>query len=108
MPAECPCCNRTVERLYTCPDCETDYCSNCQPPSTHGCDALPDDPEGGCPKCSHTNAEVDRIATAGDGASKLFDIQNRSFKTVSCTNCGYTEFYRSDTGTSNALDVFLG
>jgi predicted nucleic-acid-binding Zn-ribbon protein len=69
-------------------------------------DTLADD--RGCPKCGHTDAEVDKIATTGGGLSKLFDIQNRGFKTVSCTNCGYTELYKSDAGSSNLVDVFLG
>jgi predicted nucleic-acid-binding Zn-ribbon protein len=64
--------------------------------------------ESGCPKCGHTDAETDKIATSGGGLSKLFDIQNRGFETVSCTNCGYTELYKSDSGTSNIVDVFLG
>ena len=68
-----------------------------------------DDMDGrGCPKCGHTDAEVDSIAAAGGGLSKLFNIQNRGFQTVSCTNCGYTELYQSDVGTSDLLDVFFG
>jgi len=67
-----------------------------------------DTDDSGCPKCDHTEAEVDKISTTGGGLSKLFDIQNRGFKTVSCTNCGYTELYKSDAGSSNLLDVFFG
>lgn len=61
----------------------------------------------GCPKCGHDDAEVDEIATTGTGASMLFDIQNRRFSVVSCTNCGYSEFYRS-TDAGVILDLFLG
>jgi predicted nucleic-acid-binding Zn-ribbon protein len=64
--------------------------------------------DSGCEKCGHDEATVDKIATSGGGLSKLFDIQNRGFQTVSCTNCGYTELYKSDAGTSNLVDVFLG
>jgi predicted nucleic-acid-binding Zn-ribbon protein len=64
--------------------------------------------DNGCPKCGHTEAEVDKISTTGGGLSKLFDIQNRGFKTVSCTSCGYTELYKSNAGSSNLLDVFFG
>ena len=67
-----------------------------------------DSDESGCPKCGHTEAEVDEISTTGSGLSKLFDIQNRGFQTVSCTNCGFTELYKSDTGASDLVDVFLG
>ncbi|WP_226012459.1 zinc ribbon domain-containing protein [Halomicrobium salinisoli] len=66
------------------------------------------DSESGCPKCGHDDAEVDNIAVTGGGFSKLFDVQNRGFRTVSCTNCGYTELYKSDAGSSDLVDVFLG
>ena len=69
-------------------------------------DTLADD--RGCPKCGHTDAEVDKITTTGGGLSKLFDIQNRGFETVSCTNCGYTELFKSDAGTSDLVDIFFG
>lgn len=64
--------------------------------------------DSGCPKCGHTEAEADKISTTGGGLSKLFDIQNRGFQTVSCTNCGYTELYKSNAGSSNLLDIFFG
>jgi hypothetical protein len=65
------------------------------------------DGESGCPKCGHTDAEVDDIATTGTGLSMLFDIQNRHFRVVSCTRCGYTEFYRGRRR-GEALDIFIG
>jgi predicted nucleic-acid-binding Zn-ribbon protein len=45
----------------------------------------------------------------GGGLSKMFDVQTNSFRVVSCTSCGYTEFYR-DTGSnaSDLVDVFFG
>ncbi|ADB62221.1 Protein of unknown function DUF2082, nucleic- acid-binding, Zn-ribbon domain protein [Haloterrigena turkmenica DSM 5511] len=61
----------------------------------------------GCPKCDHTGTEIDEIATSGTGLSKLFDIQNRQFMVVSCTNCGYSELYRGQS-TGNMVDLFLG
>lgn len=63
--------------------------------------------EPGCPKCGHTEAEVDTIATTGAGLSRLFDVQNRSFRAVSCTRCGYTEFY-SGRRPNEVLDLFIG
>lgn len=63
--------------------------------------------ETGCPKCGHTEAEVDDIPTTGSGFSRLFDIQNRRFKTVSCTRCGYTEFYKGRRP-DVVLDLFIG
>ncbi len=64
--------------------------------------------DSGCLKCGHDEATVDKIATSGGGLSKMFDVQNRGFRTVTCTNCGYTELYKSDAGASNLVDVFLG
>jgi len=61
----------------------------------------------GCPKCGHTQAETDSIATSGTGASKFFDIQNRKFTAVSCVNCGYTELYKGRSS-GDIVDVFLG
>jgi len=62
----------------------------------------------GCPKCGHTDAETDSISTTGGGLSKLMDVQTRGFRTVTCSNCGFTELYKSDAGASNLVDVFLG
>ncbi len=61
----------------------------------------------GCKKCGHTEAEITEIATTGTGLSKLFDIQHNHFKAVSCSNCGYTELYRTKSGL-NVLDFFFG
>jgi len=65
------------------------------------------DGETGCPKCGHTEADVDDIATTGDGLSRLFDIQNRRFRAVSCTRCGYTEFYKGRRP-NEVIDLFIG
>lgn len=63
--------------------------------------------ERGCPKCGHSETEVDDIATTGTGFSKLFDIQNRRFRVISCTNCGFAELYRGG-DTNDMIDFFLG
>ncbi len=63
--------------------------------------------ETGCPKCGHDEAEVDTVTTTGDGFSRLFDVQSRRFRTVSCTRCGHTEFYRGRTP-NEVVDLFIG
>ncbi|WP_425498923.1 zinc ribbon domain-containing protein [Haloplanus halophilus] len=63
--------------------------------------------ETGCPKCGHTDADVDDIATTGVGLSRLFDVQNRRYRAVSCTRCGYTEFYKGRSP-SEVVDLFIG
>jgi predicted nucleic-acid-binding Zn-ribbon protein len=66
-----------------------------------------EDAENGCPKCGETETEIDEIATSGTGLSKMFDVQNRSFKVVTCANCGYSELYKG-TSSGNMVDLFLG
>jgi hypothetical protein len=65
--------------------------------------------DSGCPKCDHDEVDVGKISTTGGGLSKMFDIQTQGFRTVTCTNCGYTELY-ADTGSaaSDLADVFFG
>ena len=57
-------------------------------------------------KCGNRQADIDKIRTTGSGFTKYFNIQNRRFTAVSCTRCGYTEFYkgRPASGGSNVLD----
>lgn len=59
-----------------------------------------------CPKCGNRKADVDQIRTTGSGFTRYFNIQNRKYSTVSCTQCGFTELYRSGKagGASNVLD----
>lgn len=60
-----------------------------------------------CPKCQGTSYETDRFAATGGGFSKIFDVQNKKFNTVSCTNCGYTEIYKASTSTLGNIFDFL-
>lgn len=60
-----------------------------------------------CPKCGNPSFDQDTMQATGGWFSKLFNIQNRRFTTVTCTRCRYTEFYRGDTRTlMNVLDFF--
>ena len=62
-----------------------------------------------CDKCGHQHYTHDQIQTTGGNFSKLFDVQNKKFITISCKNCGFTELYRRETGTGmNVLDFLLG
>ncbi|MCW0481970.1 zinc ribbon domain-containing protein [Gaoshiqia sediminis] len=58
-----------------------------------------------CPKCGGRKVEVDRIRTTGDGFTRFFNIQNRRFTAVSCSACGYTEFYKGSPS-GKMSDVF--
>lgn len=58
-----------------------------------------------CPKCGGTQHETDEIRTTGGILAKLFDIQNKKFTTVTCTQCRYTELYKGSTSAlSNVMD----
>lgn len=58
-----------------------------------------------CPKCANKFYDSDQFQATGGNFAKIFDVQNKKFITVSCTNCGYTELYRAKTGTGwNVLD----
>lgn len=62
-----------------------------------------------CPKCGCMQYETDQIQATGGNLSKLFDIQNKRFITVSCVQCGYTELYRAQTSAGmNILDFLVG
>lgn len=61
-----------------------------------------------CEKCGNKKYDKSEIRTTGGKLSKIFDVQNKKFIAVSCTNCGYTEFFRiNDSSTlSNIFDFF--
>jgi predicted nucleic-acid-binding Zn-ribbon protein len=62
-----------------------------------------------CPKCRNDEFDVDKFAATGGFFSKIFDVQNKKFTTVSCTRCRYTEIYKADTSMlGNIFDFFVG
>lgn len=62
-----------------------------------------------CPKCGNTHYVSDQFQATGGNLAKIFDIQNKKFATVSCTQCGYTELYSMQTSTGwNVLDFLIG
>ena len=61
-----------------------------------------------CPKCGGTEYESDQFQATGGNFAKLFDVQNKKFYTVSCTQCGYTELYKTAGSTGmNILDYLM-
>lgn len=60
-----------------------------------------------CPKCGNTQYELDEIRTTGGALSKIFDVQNKKFTSVTCTQCKYTEFYKGTTSTLGNIFDFL-
>ncbi len=62
-----------------------------------------------CPKCGCTSMTHDQFQATGGTFSKLFDIQNKKFITISCNHCGFTELYRAQTDMGeNILDFLIG
>jgi len=60
-----------------------------------------------CPNCSNIEYETDQIATTSGVFNKLFDIQNKTFSSVTCTSCRYTEIYKSESSQlGNLFDFF--
>lgn len=61
-----------------------------------------------CPKCQNMAYVADQFQATGGNFSKIFDVQNKKFVTISCTRCGYTELSRSETSSGmNILDFLL-
>ena len=61
-----------------------------------------------CSKCHNTQYETEEIRTTGK-YSRFFDIQNKKFIAVSCTQCGYTEIFKGDSSRlGNFLDLLAG
>lgn len=62
-----------------------------------------------CDKCGNQHYDHDQFQATGGNFSKIFDIQNKKFITVSCTSCGFTELYKSQTSDGwNVLDFLIG
>lgn len=62
-----------------------------------------------CEKCGNMHYVSDQFQATGGNFAKIFDVQNKKFITISCTQCCYTELYRSQTsGGMNVLDFLLG
>ena len=60
-------------------------------------------------KCGNPTYVTDQFQATGGNLAKFFDVQNKKFITISCTRCGFTELYRSETSTgSNVLDFLIG
>lgn len=62
-----------------------------------------------CVKCGGNQYEADKFQATGGNFAKLFDVQNKKFVTITCTQCGYTELYKQPENTGmNVLDFLLG
>ena len=61
-----------------------------------------------CPECGCKSYETGQIRVSGGFWSSFFDVGNRRYNAVSCTNCGFTKFYkRQVSGVAQIFD-YLG
>ena len=61
-----------------------------------------------CPKCDHKEYKVGEIRVAGSFWTKIFNVQNKKYASVSCSKCFYTELYKDQPSSrlANAFDFF--
>jgi hypothetical protein len=60
-----------------------------------------------CPKCGNKQYELDEMRATGGNFAKIFDVQNKKFTVVTCTQCKYSEFFKGTTSTlGNVFDFF--
>jgi hypothetical protein len=60
-----------------------------------------------CPKCGGSQCAVGEMRATGGFWTKIFNIQNRRFSTVTCSKCKYTELFEVDSsGLENVFDFF--
>ena len=61
-----------------------------------------------CAKCSNTSSQNEEVHFTGK-YGRHFNFQSKKFIAVACENCGYTDFYRMQSGrTGNILDLLGG
>ena len=60
-----------------------------------------------CPKCGSTTYETGQIRVSGDIWSSVLDVENKRYDSVSCTQCGYTEFYKKTVSRAEKVLDFL-
>ncbi|MCF1190361.1 zinc ribbon domain-containing protein [Mangrovimonas sp. AS39] len=60
-----------------------------------------------CPKCSNKTYQLGQLRATGGTLSKIFDVQNQKYTSITCKRCSYTEFYKAKTSAlSNIFDLF--
>ena len=61
-----------------------------------------------CQKCEHKEYEVGEIRVTGSVWTKIFNVQNKEYASVTCVNCSYTEFYKGQPSSrlANVFDFF--
>ena len=55
------------------------------------------------PKVCRENYNLGEIRATGSFWSKIFNIQNKRFSSVTCEKCSYTELYRRQSASTMAI-----
>jgi len=65
-------------------------------------------PKYKCSKCGNKTYKSGEIRATGGFWTKIFNIQNRKFVTISCEKCGYSDLYftKKAKTAENILDFF--
>lgn len=64
--------------------------------------------ERGCQICGASNYSRGEMRATGSLLTKIFNVQNRKFDTVTCNQCGHTLFFaRQGKRGENVLDFFF-
>ena len=61
-----------------------------------------------CLKCKEKEYEVGEIRVAGSFWTKIFNVQNKRYSSVTCLKCSYAEFYKGQASSKlgNIFDFF--
>jgi predicted nucleic-acid-binding Zn-ribbon protein len=60
-----------------------------------------------CSKCGNHSFEHDQVQAPGSDFSQLVNTHTKTFITISCSQCGFTELYRTQTSTGMTILDFL-
>ncbi|KAG2394065.1 hypothetical protein C9374_003829 [Naegleria lovaniensis] len=61
-----------------------------------------------CKKCGYDQLHKGQVRESGGLLSKLFNIQNRMFITITCSRCSFTEYYEtSQSVVSDVVEMML-
>jgi predicted nucleic-acid-binding Zn-ribbon protein len=62
-----------------------------------------------CPKCSNQQYEIGEFRAPGGFWSKIFNLHQKRFSTITCSRCRYTEIFQADASMlGNIFDFFTG
>lgn len=62
-----------------------------------------------CQKCNNKSYEIGEARISGSAVQAIFELEMNQFVSVSCLECGYTEFYKGNSsGITALIDLMVG